>query len=220
MELEAELSQEEIHRPGESTQPSQNSTGCAHECLALCRPSLWSRHILPAPQVALRGATVLSIVGAVLRSEAASRFLHLRLLVKTNVKTSRKQHARLKLPCRADVDLSRHFSYYAFEGQNGILRWKHEVNTGAPAFTLQLLGHLTLPLSCTQKDSQIYSGFALDSRLYGRVLWCRAWTFTGMQRGCGMRWSRSTISRSLPTRWRGATMGRWPAETSGNLFWQ
>ena len=26
-----------------------------------------------------------------------------------------------------DVDLSRHFSYYAFEGQSGIPRWKHEV---------------------------------------------------------------------------------------------
>ena len=28
-----------------------------------------------------------------------------------------------------DVDLSRHFSYYAFEGQSGISRWKHEVST-------------------------------------------------------------------------------------------
>ena len=26
-----------------------------------------------------------------------------------------------------DVDLSRHFSYYAFEGQSGTPRWKHEV---------------------------------------------------------------------------------------------
>ena len=33
--------------------------------------------------------------------------------------------------CRVEgtdvVDLSRHFSYYAFEGQSGIPRWKHEV---------------------------------------------------------------------------------------------
>ena len=25
------------------------------------------------------------------------------------------------------VDTSRHFSYYAFEGKTGVLRWKHEV---------------------------------------------------------------------------------------------
>jgi len=25
------------------------------------------------------------------------------------------------------VDMSRHFSYYAFEGKTGVLRWKHEV---------------------------------------------------------------------------------------------
>ena len=30
--------------------------------------------------------------------------------------------------CRPEaVDLSRHFSYYAFEGRSGALRWKHEV---------------------------------------------------------------------------------------------
>ena len=220
MELEAELSQEEFHRPGESTQPSQNSTGCAYKCLALCHPSLWRGTYFLHLRLLFEGqlCNPLSVPSFLLKQTADS--CNLRLLVKTSVKTSRKQHDRLKLPCRADVDLSRHFSYYAFEGQNGILRWKHEVDTGAPAFILQLLGHLTLPLSCTQKDSQNHSDFAFDGRLYGRVLWCRAWTFTGMQRGCGMRWSRSTISRSLPTRWRGATTGRWPAETSGNLFWQ
>ena len=26
------------------------------------------------------------------------------------------------------VDTSRHFSYYAFEGKTGVLRWKHEVS--------------------------------------------------------------------------------------------
>jgi len=35
--------------------------------------------------------------------------------------------------CRTEgvdgLDLSRHFSYYAFEGQSGTLRWKHEVRT-------------------------------------------------------------------------------------------
>jgi hypothetical protein len=28
---------------------------------------------------------------------------------------------------RGDVDLSRHFSYYAYEGGNGHQRWTHEV---------------------------------------------------------------------------------------------
>ena len=30
------------------------------------------------------------------------------------------------------VDMSRHFSYYAFEGKTGVLRWKHEVRRASP----------------------------------------------------------------------------------------
>ena len=29
------------------------------------------------------------------------------------------------------VDMSRHFSYYAFEGKTGVLRWKHEVRSAS-----------------------------------------------------------------------------------------
>ena len=55
--------------------------------------------------------------------------------------------------CRPEeVDLSRHFSYYAFEGQSGALRWKHEVwisivqPSTADSYVMQIVNTLSCKL--------------------------------------------------------------------------